>query len=65
MQWAKEDGIIIKGSFINDVTIFQRGVVKNCKNVYRKVAITSPSCFEAHEFLFRLLMKDIFDAYVL
>ena len=32
--------------------------------MYRKVVSTSPSCFEAHEGLFRLLMKEIFDAYV-
>ena len=24
MQWAKEDGIIIKGPLINDVTIFEK-----------------------------------------
>ena len=24
MQWAKEDGIIIRGPLINDVAIFQR-----------------------------------------
>ena len=28
------------------------------------VASASPSCFEAHVGLFRLLMKEIFDAYV-
>ena len=32
---------------------------------YRKVTSTSPSCFESHVGLFRLLMKGIFDAYVL
>ena len=32
---------------------------------YFIVASTSPSCFEAHAGLFRLLMKGIFDPYVL
>ena len=31
---------------------------------YRKVVSSSPSHFEAHAGLFRLLMKGIFDAYV-
>ena len=34
-------------------------------NSYRKVASASPSHFEAHEGLLRLLMKGIFDPYVL
>ena len=33
--------------------------------VYRIVANASPSRFEAHVSLFRLLMKGIFDPYVL
>jgi hypothetical protein len=33
--------------------------------IYRKVASASPSRFEAHVGLFRLLMKGIFDPYVL
>ena len=32
---------------------------------YRKVASASPSCFEAHVGLFRLLLKGIFYPYVL
>ena len=38
-----------------------------CKtlNEYRKVASSSPSRIEAHAGLFRLLMKGIFDPYVL
>ena len=36
----------------------------NC-HMYRKVATSSPSCIEAHAGLFRLLMKAIFDPYVL
>ena len=35
------------------------------KSIQRKVASTSLSCFEAHAGLFRLLMKGIFDDYVL
>ena len=35
------------------------------KLIYSKVASTSPSRFETHIGLFRLLMKEIFDAYVL
>ena len=34
-------------------------------SIYRIVASTSPSRFEAHAGLFRLSMKGIFDAYVL
>ena len=37
----------------------------NARIIYRNVTSTSPSCFEAHAGLFRLLMKGIFDAYVL
>ena len=33
--------------------------------IYRKVASSSTSRFEAHAGLFRLSMKGIFDAYVL
>ena len=33
--------------------------------IYRKVASSSPSRIEAHAGLFRLLMKGIFDPYVL
>ena len=32
-------------------------------HAYCIVPSTSPSCFEAHAGLFRLLMKDIFDTY--
>jgi hypothetical protein len=35
------------------------------ENTYRIVANASPSRFEAHVGLFRLLMKGIFDPYVL
>ena len=34
----------------------------NARIIYRNVASTSPSCFEAHAGLFRLLMKGILDA---
>ena len=40
-------------------------ILKNLTFDYRIVASTSPSRFEAHAGLFRLLMKVIFDAYVL
>ena len=33
-------------------------------DVYHKVASSNMSCLEAHEGLFRLLMKGIFDPYV-
>ena len=39
--------------------------VQNYKTEYRKVASSNTSRFEAHAGLFRLLMKGIFDAYVL
>ena len=34
-------------------------------DTYRKVASSNTSCLEAHDGLFRLLMKGIFDPYVL
>ena len=35
------------------------------ETVYRKVTSSNTSCLEAHAGLFRLLMKGIFDPYVL
>ena len=46
-------------------TKFPQLRIHGVKIMKRKVASTSPSHFEAHAGLFRLLMKWIFDAYVL
>ena len=37
----------------------------NARQNYRKVASSNRSCLEAHAGIFRLLMKGIFDPYVL
>ena len=45
-------------------TKFPQLRIHEVKIMKRKVASTSPSHFEAHAGLFRLLMEGIFDAYV-
>ena len=42
-----------------------RNMQEKLENIYRIVASTSPSRIEAHAGLFRSLMKEIFDPYVL
>ena len=42
-----------------DIPLFQL-----CADTYRKVASANTSRLEAHAGFFRLLMKEIFDAYV-
>ena len=61
--------------FLDDINSEQSGHLHKIKMLYqpsflngfdyRIVAKTSPSCFEAHAAIFRLLMKEIFDPYVL
>ena len=49
--------MLIHYSFIRDQRVYDLN--------YCTVASTSPSCFEAHVGLFKLLMKGIFNPYVL
>ena len=53
--------------FANKMAVIQNeyGVIDHEQNAYRKVASSNMSCLEAHAVFFRLLMKEIFDPYVL
>ena len=59
----------VQGSFINDVVtksaILLAPLIQGVRSVYRKVASSNMSCIEAHAGFFRLLMKRIFNPYVL
>ena len=62
-MYVEEGGI----SFLHGVPV-PDSVIKQFKpqiKHYRKVASSNTSCLEAHTGLFRLLMKGIFDPYVL
>ena len=50
---------------MNSFYLLYKSKSLNYEITYRIVANASPSCFEAHVSLFRLLMKGIFDPYVL
>ena len=50
---------------MNDIDVLLLSFMNNMDLTYRLVASSSPSHIEAHAGLFRLLMKGIFDPYVL
>ena len=61
-HYASHSGITTRASLFLYVVIY---VFSTQKWNYRKVAGTNTSCLEPHPGFFRLLMKGIFDAYVL
>ena len=56
--------VLILTECFRDYVISENATLK-VKKTYRKVASSNTSCFEAHARFFRLLMKGIFDPYVL